>query len=126
VFAADGNLIMTRRSKLWRVAAVLFAVINVAGAGVAAAQGEALHAAVHAVLLLLLVPAYLVWRPASRPWRRELPRAEGINDRLEYLQQSVDAIALEVERIGEAQRFSEKLRAERPGTSPQSQDGSES
>ena len=32
---------------------------------------------------------------------------------LEQLQQSVDAIALEVERIAEAQRFSAKLLAER-------------
>jgi hypothetical protein len=30
----------------------------------------------------------------------------------------VDAIALEVERIGEAQRFNEKLRAEREAISP--------
>ncbi len=34
-------------------------------------------------------------------------------DRLEHLQQSVDAIAIEVERIAEAQRFSAKLLAER-------------
>ncbi len=35
------------------------------------------------------------------------------NDRLERLQQSVDAIAIEVERIAEAQRFSAKLLSER-------------
>lgn len=35
--------------------------------------------------------------------------------RLEHLQQSVDAIALEVERIAEAQRFSAALLAERAG-----------
>ena len=34
--------------------------------------------------------------------------------RLEQLQQSVDAIAIEVERIAEAQRFSAKLLSERP------------
>lgn len=33
--------------------------------------------------------------------------------RLEHLQQSIDAIAIEVERIAEAQRFSAKLLAER-------------
>jgi hypothetical protein len=33
--------------------------------------------------------------------------------RIDYLQQSVDAVALEVERLGEAQRFQEKLRAEK-------------
>ena len=35
------------------------------------------------------------------------------DDRLERLQQSVDAIAIEVERIAEAQRFSAKLLADR-------------
>jgi hypothetical protein len=35
---------------------------------------------------------------------------------LEQLQQSVDAIAVEVERIAEAQRFSAKLLAERGST----------
>jgi hypothetical protein len=35
------------------------------------------------------------------------------NTQLEQLQQSVDAIAVEVERIAEAQRFSAKLLAER-------------
>ncbi|MEO6525547.1 MAG: hypothetical protein ABIP93_02870 [Gemmatimonadaceae bacterium] len=37
---------------------------------------------------------------------------------LEQIQQSVDAIALEVERIAEAQRFSAKLLAERVETRP--------
>jgi uncharacterized membrane-anchored protein YhcB (DUF1043 family) len=37
----------------------------------------------------------------------------GDDDRLEHLQQSVDAIAIEVERIAEAQRFSAKLLSER-------------
>jgi hypothetical protein len=40
--------------------------------------------------------------------------AARLNDaRLEQLQQSIDAIAVEVERIAEAQRFSAKLLAER-------------
>lgn len=45
------------------------------------------------------------------------PKPRGISDaqnlQLEQLQQSVDAIAVEVERIAEAQRFSAKLLAER-------------
>ncbi|HEV7993520.1 MAG TPA: hypothetical protein VGP25_16960 [Gemmatimonadaceae bacterium] len=39
--------------------------------------------------------------------------SESQSTQLEQLQQSVDAIALEVERIAEAQRFSAKLLAER-------------
>ena len=34
-------------------------------------------------------------------------------ERLDHLQHSVDAVAIEVERIGEAQRFATKLAAER-------------
>jgi hypothetical protein len=45
------------------------------------------------------------------------PKLRAIGDdqrlQLEQLQQSVDAIAVEVERIAEAQRFSAKLLAER-------------
>lgn len=38
---------MTRRSKVWLTIASLFAVINLAGVGFAAAAGEEIHAAVH-------------------------------------------------------------------------------
>jgi hypothetical protein len=109
---------MTRRSKLWRAAAALFVVINAAGAGYAIAIGERPHAAVHVGLLLVGAAAYLVWRLASRATRQDQPPAQLRDERLEYLQQSVDAIALEVERIGEAQRFSDKLRVERGESSP--------
>jgi peptidoglycan hydrolase CwlO-like protein len=44
---------------------------------------------------------------------RRLPPPAQQDDRLEHLQQSVDAIAVEVERIAEAQRFSAKLLAGR-------------
>jgi hypothetical protein len=106
---------MTRRSKLWRVGAALFVFINVGGAAYAVWVGEPMHAAVH---VALVAGTYLVWRRA--PWGRpqDPPRAQLADERLEYLQQSVDAIALEVERIGEAQRFTDKLRAQQPETSP--------
>ncbi|MEA2705865.1 MAG: hypothetical protein QOH22_653 [Gemmatimonadaceae bacterium] len=44
---------------------------------------------------------------------RTLEMGGAQNLQLEQLQQSVDAIAVEVERIAEAQRFSAKLLAER-------------
>lgn len=43
---------------------------------------------------------------------REIPIA--VEDRLDRLADSVDTIALEVERISEAQRFAARLLAERP------------
>ena len=44
---------------------------------------------------------------------RELPNQLLFEQRFDQLQQSVDAIAVEVERIAEAQRFSARLLAER-------------
>jgi biopolymer transport protein ExbB/TolQ len=46
-------------------------------------------------------------------WTRRLPPPVQLDERLEHLQQSVDAISIEVERIAEAQRFSAKLLAGR-------------
>jgi len=112
---------MTERSTLWRAGAALFAVINLGGMLLAAGMGEQLHAAGHAVLMFLGLGAYVIWRLG--PQRQDLPGTQQADDRIEYLQQSVDAIALEVERIGEAQRFNDKLRAERdvslPSNKPQ-------
>ena len=58
-----------------------------------------------------MIPS-LVLRPSRCSSRgvSELP----MDDRLDHLQQSVDAVAIEVGRIGEAQRFSTKLHAEGP------------
>ena len=42
-----------------------------------------------------------------------LPRSDKEDDRLRRLEEAVDAIAVEVERISEGQRFTTKLLAER-------------
>jgi hypothetical protein len=104
------------RSRLWPAVVAAFIIINVAGAGFAIAMGESMHALAHAVLLLV---GYVGWLVA--PWRRreEPAPVEQLSDqRIEYLQQSVDAVALEVERLGESQRFNEKLRAVRDEIPP--------
>jgi hypothetical protein len=116
---------MIRTPMFWRVTAAVYTIINVGGLVYAAAMGEGAHAAGHVGLLVLGLGAYLIWRPALSTRREDEPQALG-QERLDYLQQSVDAIALEVERIGEAQRFSDKLRAGRaeiaPGTKPPQQE----
>lgn len=104
---------MDRRSKLWLAFASLFNFINAAGGGYAAAMGEELHTAVHAGLLI--VGTFWAWRLATRTTQPESSSLLA-GERLEQLQQSVDAIALEVERIGEAQRFSVKLQQGRAET----------
>jgi hypothetical protein len=110
---------MTRRSRLWRWAAGFYAFINLGGLVFAAAQGEEMHAMLHLFLLLLGVAGYAGWLLARRGAPQDhLPRAQQAEQRVEYLQQSVDAMALELERIGEAQRFSDKLRVEKGETPP--------
>ena len=101
---------MTLKSKLWRVAGVLFLFINLAGGIWAATTGEWSHAAVH---IGLLIGAYVAWPFAARVTQDDSADAPPADQRVEYLQQSVDAIALEVERLGEKQRYQEKLRSER-------------
>ena len=107
---------MTRRAKVWLVVAVLFLVGNLAGAVVAAAAGELHHAGVHVALALL--GAYLAWRVsrgrvAHRADAASATAPSEFAARLRGLEQSVDAVAVEVERIGEGQRFVTRLFAER-------------
>ena len=83
---------------------------------------EVANFAVVAVIIIGMVAslsAITVWfvrgLQKKRPVR-ELPSAFQFEQRFDQLQQSVDAIAVEVERIAEAQRFSAKLLAERSET----------
>ena len=124
---------MTRRVKLWRAAAVLFGIVNLAGMGFALAMDEMMHAMAHAFLLFLGLGAYLMWKavttwaatPSGDQLSQASPRPSSDRDstpklgdqRIDYLQRSIDALAVEVERIGEAQRFRDKLHSE-PGEAP--------
>jgi hypothetical protein len=110
---------MIRRSKGWRAVAVaavvLFLVVNLAGAVYAAVLGEMLHAGVHAALLLGGVyAARLVTTGRGWPWRRpDAAAPPELTSRLTQLEQSVEAVAVEVERIGEGQRYVTRLFTER-------------
>ncbi len=109
---------MTRRSKLWAWAAGVYVFINLAGLGYAAGMDEEMHAMSHLFLLLLGIAGYVGWRLARRGRAQHLPDAQLADARVEYLQQSVDAMALELERLGEAQRYREKLQASQGQSAP--------
>lgn len=97
---------MNKSSKGLRAVAAIFALVNIGGAIYAWVLGEGMHASVHAGLL---AAGLVAWQfvPDKKPFE---PTDAKLDDtRLDYLQQSVDAIAVEVERIGEKQRFQEKL-----------------
>jgi hypothetical protein len=110
---------MTRRSKIWLLLAVSFLLVNLGGVLAAVAEGELLHAGAHAVLLVL--GAYLALRFAHRRNARrvwagrasEISFPGDLTDRLTRLEQSLDAVAIEVERMGEGQRFMTRLFAEK-------------
>jgi hypothetical protein len=64
---------------------------------------------------ILLIPLVLAF--ARRIWVRSGPRAASFDfdssPRLQRMEQAIESIAIEVERIGEAQRFTTKLLSER-------------
>jgi hypothetical protein len=66
------------------------------------------------VLLVLGVPFV---RALSRRWERAPLRglSSEVEARLERIERAVDAVAIEVERISEGQRFTTKLLSERAG-----------
>ena len=113
---------MTRRSKIWLTVATLFTLVNLGGAWIAGRSAEGMHTGVHVVLAV--VGVWWMWRVVTRARDASEAAASALPaDRaLDQLQQSVDAIALEVERIGEAQRYTAKVVSERPGAAQQQRD----
>ena len=107
---------MTASRKIGLIAAVLFTVVNVGGLIYAMVFRELGHGLVH---VALLAGTYVVWRLVARSaGDAASDRVQLERERLEYLQQSVDALAIEVERIGEAQRYAAKLQKERETRPP--------
>ena len=67
-----------------------------------------------------MVAVISIGLPIARAWARRMDRGADVPkipadvaERLERMEQSLDAIALEVERISEGQRFTTKLLSER-------------
>ena len=54
-----------------------------------------------------------IWKRSSAPAPRPAPIDSAAQQRLEHLQQAVDTIAIEVERISEGQRFVTRLLSQR-------------
>ena len=72
-----------------------------------------------AVMLALILPISIAY--AMRMFRRHpapsAPRTDDFGPRFDRLEHAVDAIAIEVERVSEGQRFVTKILAERPEAS---------
>ncbi len=63
---------------------------------------------------MAIAVARLIWRRASGPPARNTVHDGDTSRRLIEMQQSLDAMAVEIERISEGQRFVTKLMSERP------------
>ena len=79
---------------------------NIARLGIAAVIGVTISISMISMAIAKMV--------ASRR-RKELPNAsmDRIDDRLARMEQAIDAMATEVERVSEGQRFTSRLLAER-------------
>lgn len=119
------------KHRAWIPVSWSLAVINIAAVWFAAAPAEPLHATSHALFgalfalgaqrlsarrrALALEGGDAGLRTGLTSLRDELAALSPSvrDDRVERLQQAVDAIAVELERVGEGQRFVTKLMADR-------------
>jgi hypothetical protein len=79
------------------------------------------------IVLFITIAVTIIGVPIARAYARRLdrePRTPAlppeVSGRLERMEQALDSIAIEVERISEAQRFTTKLLAERNNAAPSS------
>lgn len=98
------------KHRAWVPIAWLLSVANIGAVWFAALPAEPWHATTHALLAVLFgVGAQRLMARHRAPAGGELTIGD---DRLKHLENAVDAIAVELERIGEGQRFVTKLLAE--------------
>lgn len=99
------------KHRVWIPIAWLLSFANLAAVWFAARPAEPWHATIHALLALLfgIGAQHLMVR------QRAQSRVDPVfgDDHVKRLQHAIDAIAVEVERVGEGQRFVTKLMAER-------------
>jgi hypothetical protein len=73
------------------------------------------------IVLFATMPIMAVGYPLARAYAKRMERGDApritsdVAARLERMEQAIDSIAVEVERISEGQRFTTKLLAERAG-----------
>jgi hypothetical protein len=97
------------KHRAWIPVAWLLSITNVGAVWFAARPAEPWHATIHALLAVLFGVG------AQRLMARSSVSAQTAlgDDREQRLEQAIDAIAVELERVGEGQRFVTKLLAER-------------
>jgi hypothetical protein len=97
------------KHRAWIPAAWLLSLGNLVAVWFAAQPAEPWHATTHALLAVL----FGVGAQRLMARQRAPLRAATGDDREKRLEQAIDAIAVELERVGEGQRFVTRLLAER-------------
>jgi hypothetical protein len=119
---------MSRLPVVWLVLAVLFTLANLVFAFMPAVWQEPMHGGLHVALAVL--GGYVAWRLERRRRSRRAPQQgaaahpgtpSALTGRLAELERSVDAVAIEVERIGEGQRFVTRVLTGNDRAQPSSQ-----
>jgi hypothetical protein len=100
------------KHRAWIPVAWLLSIGNVVAVWFAAQPAEPWHATTHALLAVLLGVGAQRLETRRRALLLGGEPALG-DDRMKRLEQAIDSIAVEVERIGEGQRFVTNLLAER-------------
>jgi len=99
------------KHRAWIPVAWLVSVANLVSVWFAAQPAEPWHATIHALLAVLFgVGAQRLMGRRASLLHAQLAVGD---DREKRLEQAIDAIAVELERVGEGQRFVTKLLAER-------------
>jgi len=98
---------MTLNPRIWHPIAVGLSAINLAGAGFAIAQNEAMHASIHAVLALAC--GWWAYRLRQGPARVSQP------DRLEALEGDLTRLRQELVETQERLDFAERMLAQGKG-----------
>jgi len=99
------------KHRAWIPVAWVLSLGNLVAVWFAARPAEAWHATIHALLAVLLGVGAQRLMARQQSALRGQPAIGG--DREQRLEQAIDAIAVELERVGEGQRFVTKLLAER-------------
>ena len=100
------------KHRAWIPIAWLLSLGNAGAVWFAAQPAEPWHATAHAVLAVLFGVGAQRLTARQRAQLHAEPTVLG-DDRVQRLEQAIDSIAIELERIGEGQRFVTKLLAER-------------
>jgi hypothetical protein len=75
------------------------------------------------ILIVSILNSVVRYRRAGRTGATPTEDLKGIETKLANMQEAIDAVAVEVERISEGQRFTTKLLAERAGVPVEAAEG---